>query len=157
MRFQQNKVFTNITHHLYSLGLVDGAAHVQITSLSRSYVVRVPVLDGDIYICCHKYIFCHTDMVVGAKFPKRHPENKKSQILIHNRSRKMKKSGSTFLGGRRKKLSKVGPALPSGSSGGIKWSFTNEYINTLSSTTFLNSVLSWQRSLILKQVNLIHS
>ena len=36
-----------------------------------------------------------------------------------------------------RKLSNVGPDLPKGSSGGIKRSFTNEYIRPRSPTTFL--------------------
>uniref|UniRef100_A0A182JL39 Uncharacterized protein n=1 Tax=Anopheles atroparvus TaxID=41427 RepID=A0A182JL39_ANOAO len=54
--------------------------------------------------------------------------------------------GSPLRGCTRKKLSSVGPERPSGSSGGMKRSFTNEYIRTRSSTTFLNSELSCTRS-----------
>lgn len=56
-------------------------------------------------------------------------------------------AGSDFLGKILKKLSKVGPLLPNGSSGGIKRSFTKVYIKILSSTTFRNSGFSCAKSL----------
>lgn len=54
--------------------------------------------------------------------------------------------GSTREGGARRNASSVGPERPNGSSGGMKRSFTNEYMSSRSSTTFLNSGFSVARS-----------
>lgn len=116
-----------------SFWLINDVLHAPIVVLLPIYEALYLFQDDGICICCRKYISYHMDMegedLLFCK--KQNRQFRPLFIPIY-----------TYFVRIRKKLSNVGPERPKGSSGGIKWSLTNEYISTRSATTFLNSQLS---------------